>query len=61
MARKLSLFISVSTPETGIWCNTCMLPSAIAFEVSVLSERGVSRPHRFAGCEDCGTPIASGT
>ena len=52
------LTVSVSEPITGLWCSTCLLPSGIAFDVSVLSSRDVTRPTRFAGCEACGTSIS---
>ena len=54
----LTVKVSVSEPVTGLWCQVCLLPSGVAFDVTALSERGVTRPTRFAGCEACGTPIS---
>jgi len=50
--------LSLSEPETGVWCSVCLLPSGAAFEVSAITENGVTRPRRFSGCGDCGTPTS---
>jgi hypothetical protein len=40
----------------GLWCPTCLLPTAFEADVVVLSEDGVSTLGTFRGCEDSDDP-----
>lgn len=50
----IAFLVPVGEPETGLWCDRCLLPSGMAqaFTVEV-----AGRPHgvlRAAACTDCG-------
>jgi hypothetical protein len=40
----------------GLWCPTCLLPTAFEADVVVLSEDGVSTLGTFRGCENSDDP-----
>lgn len=50
----LIFLVSTGQPETGLWCDRCLLPSRIRFTVYVTTEHG-SRPIGVIdACQDCG-------
>jgi hypothetical protein len=46
----------VSRPRLGLWCPTCLLPSAYEADALVLSEHGVSRIATVRGCTTSDDP-----
>ena len=40
-------------PETGIWCETCLLPSAVAFPVILTFGGGTPQLKAVQHCLDC--------
>jgi len=48
------VFVSAGTPQTGLWCGKCLLPSRVRIPVYVTSERGSSLVTVHDACEDCG-------
>lgn len=49
-----SLTLRLGLPETGHWCDRCLLPSAVKFPVTVtLGARG-TLVGVFLACPDCG-------
>jgi hypothetical protein len=59
--KPITVYLDFRQLERGIWCNTCLLPSGQAFEVTVLRTDGVGQPRRFSGCPDCGNPTSHET
>lgn len=55
MPEPLSDHVAISdivtgTPEVGLWCGTCLLPSAYRATIYILGEDG---PRVFATAEGC--------
>lgn len=48
------VYAEIGTPSTGIWCDTCMLPSKILLPVQGLGEEGVLPLGTISACPDCG-------
>jgi hypothetical protein len=46
-------FIEAGVIETGGWCSTCLLPSAVEFNVLMIGESGVSTLGRGRLCVHC--------
>lgn len=40
--RYMVVHLVVGTPEVGLWCRVCALPSRVRFPIYRLSEYGVS-------------------
>lgn len=50
-----TLIITWGEPETGIWCPTCLLPSALRWPLYLLGEDGIgSEPGTLTTCDVCG-------
>lgn len=41
------------TPETGLWCARCLLPSVIKVALFVLEEDGPRQIGTHTDCRDC--------
>lgn len=48
------LNIAAGTPECGLWCETCLLPSRARVPVHLLAESGVSDLAQYHYCTECG-------
>ena len=46
--------LTPGTPETGVWCESCALPSVIRVALYQLSDSGVSHVATAAVCTECG-------
>jgi hypothetical protein len=54
--RSIVVELAAGTPETGIWCGECLLPSGVRVPIFTLTDDG---PRRLAWadfhkCTDCG-------
>lgn len=54
MARAVHLALTPGTPETGIWCEPCALPSVVRVPFYNVNESGVSLVAAAAACTECG-------
>lgn len=48
--------LNLDSPDLGVWCDTCLLPSALAYRFRILAN-GVELPRpvmTIAVCRDCG-------
>lgn len=45
------------TPELGLWCTKCALPSGISVPLYLVSILGVSLGGHFRRCGDCGATL----
>ena len=52
MARKEPCIVR-GTPQTGLWCKTCQLPSTIAIRFYELRKNGVKEVGHAVFCPDC--------
>jgi hypothetical protein len=52
--REVVIHFELTETHTGIWCDTCNLPSAVRFDINTISERGVGTIPGVAACCDCG-------
>lgn len=50
--------VPMADPETGVWCDTCLLPSAArqTFEL-ILGDALWGRLWTVRACEDCGSSM----
>ena len=46
-------FVSAGTPETGLWCSRCLLPSRVRVPIYLTSEAGSSLLGVWDACEEC--------
>jgi len=53
VAETTYLHIVPGAVETGHWCETCQLPSAVEVELVVLGQTGVSGAGTARLCPDC--------
>lgn len=42
MPRSCTVFISGGEPETGLWCDDCLLPSRVRVPIVMITESGAS-------------------
>ena len=58
MTKELTVFLTLAgDPETGKWCASCALPSAVDFELKGLGEGALMHVldmGRARVCTDCG-------
>lgn len=47
-------------PETGVWCDSCKLSSAVRFPIYLLSERFVHLLGHVVICASCRTQTREG-
>jgi hypothetical protein len=52
--------LTPGTPKTGLWCNTCLLPSRVEVSIYVLGEAGPFVIATLNRCDECGVS-AGGT
>jgi hypothetical protein len=54
--QSVIIRITAGTPETGIWCGKCLLPSGVRIPMYVLTDDGFRHsPYMdFHECTDCG-------
>jgi len=45
--------LAPGTPITGVWCETCLLPSRYAVPIYALGSSGPSRIGTASRCEGC--------
>lgn len=48
------------TPETGLWCGVCLLPSVIHVPVCTLTESGPQLLATYTQCDGCGAHPGTG-
>lgn len=46
--------VTVGEPETGLWCDTCLLPSMIAVPVMATCGNSIILVAVHRRCADCG-------
>ncbi|MCM6774974.1 hypothetical protein NDR87_26375 [Nocardia sp. CDC159] len=56
MVVELLVVPHVGTPEPGLWCANCQLPSRIGFPVIALLPTGVLDLGHATLCPDCEKP-----
>jgi hypothetical protein len=56
-----AVFVEISrgTPDTGLWCDTCLLPSGIGVPVYALGDDGPRLLVYTRMCLDCGLPLTT--
>ena len=48
------VLVSAGEPETGLWCDTCLLASRVRVPIFLTSEAGSSDGPPFDQCLRCG-------
>jgi hypothetical protein len=51
---SVTIRVMAGDPVTGLWCETCALPSVISVPVYLLSNSGVTLHGHALKCADCG-------
>jgi hypothetical protein len=46
--------VTVGEPETGLWCDDCLLPSVVAIPVVAMCGSRILSLTVFRECADCG-------
>lgn len=54
MTPRADIITEVANIEFGVWCETCLLPSSVTFDVVWLREDGVHTMCSKLMCEGCG-------
>jgi hypothetical protein len=54
MAAIIKIEITYGEPELSVWCETCLLPSAVRFPLMIMNERGLTLIGAIEYCRDCG-------
>jgi hypothetical protein len=49
--------LACGTPETGLWCDACLLPSGVAVPVHALAEDGPHLLMHTRLCDICSRPL----
>lgn len=58
----LVVHVAAGKPETGLWCDSCLLPSAVRFSLLILGENGAyGEAGRMTLCTECDPPGGEGT
>ena len=57
--KTVTVQISHGTPDTGLWCNACLLPSGIGVPVYALGGDGPRLLVYTRMCLDCGLPLTA--
>jgi hypothetical protein len=52
--RSIAVRLVPGTPETGLWCSRCLLPSGIRVPVHALTATGPRKVTEVTACTDCG-------
>jgi hypothetical protein len=52
--RYVTVTVTCGTPEFGVWCDRCMVASAVRVPLTVITPSGVSTVGAFIHCMDCG-------
>jgi len=54
--RTLVVFLAPGEPETGLWCSTCLLPSAVRVPIVMITENGAgdTTVSPVEACTECG-------
>lgn len=56
------ILLADGTPETGLWCPVCLLPSRVCIPLFTTTEAGGSPLGVYDACQDCGwSPARSAT
>lgn len=53
--------ISAGTPETGLWCDACQLPSRVRIRIFATHEGGSDLFGTWDECQECGANPARET
>lgn len=62
MAGKAALTLQLATgePRLGLWCDSCLLPSALEVDVHIMCTEHGSHPIGvFRECRSCGRQVRS--
>lgn len=55
MAKTLTIEFATGTPQPGIWCGSCLLPSAFKVDIHRLCPAHAAHPVATVRyCPDCG-------
>ncbi len=57
MTPRADIVTEVANVELGAWCENCLLPSAVTFDVVWLREDGVRPMCSKLMCDGCGRHI----
>lgn len=49
--------VPMGEPETGFWCDQCLLPSGVGVTVGVSTDTRVLSVRRVVVCADCGWQV----
>lgn len=49
--RSVAMHLALGTPTTGLWCDTCLLPSRYEVPLYVLSDDGPINVGVFDRCD----------
>lgn len=47
-------WITPGQVEVGLWCDRCLLPSAVRVQVAMVSDSGVQALGAAEACHECG-------
>lgn len=50
--------VAASEPRPD-WCDTCLKPAALTWDLFELADDGISLISEISGCPDCGTGVFS--
>lgn len=56
MNKKFTVEVTMvqfGQPETGVWCDTCLLPSQVRFRFSVIAGMSVLSELTCTKCHEC--------
>lgn len=53
MTGEYVIQLGAGTPQTGLWCDTCNLPSRIVVPVMWLADSGVGKIGESSRCAVC--------
>ena len=54
LPRSVVIQTQVGEPETGLWCDTCLLPSMVAVPVITTCGSRILSVAVYRRCADCG-------
>lgn len=53
MAATIETWIATDRIETGLWCTTCRLPSAVRVPLLTVTSEGVGPASIYTWCPEC--------
>lgn len=57
MASLLRIQVLAGPPTTGLWCDTCALPSCASYELSAATDTGLIPLPPQTVCDRCTDPV----